>query len=327
MRSTKDRLNEENVMERTILLVDDEEEIGAALARVLRHNGYTILRAKSGHEGLELLAQHEVGVVVSDQRMPEMTGVEFLSRVKELYPKTVRLILSGYADLNSVTDAINHGAVYKFLTKPWDNEMLCAHILDAFRLYERQQMNGRLAVEIQKTNVTMANLSLDLAKLVEQRDRQIEQLTYYDPLTNLPNRLLFLEKLNQGLVQAQNDNSLLALLFISLERSEQINDFFTNPEGDQFLKLVAGRLEKNTRQGDAVAYFGGDRFGFVLTNLKQATEASEIVQNILGTLTGSPILIEGLEIKISARSGTSIYPVDGIDSSELIKKAETALLN
>src|SRR4030067_2689223 len=124
-------------MQRTLLLVDDEEDISAALACLLRPDGYTILRARSGKEGLELLAQHhEVGVIVSDQRMPEMTGVEFLSRAKKLYPKTVRMVLSGYADLNSVTDAINRGAIYKFLTKPWDNETLCANILEAFIHHE-----------------------------------------------------------------------------------------------------------------------------------------------------------------------------------------------
>ena len=314
-------------MERTILLVDDEEDIGNALARVLRRDGYTILRATSGREGLELLAQHDVGVVVSDQCMPEMTGVEFLSRVKELYPKTVRMVLSGYADLNSVTEAINRGAIYKFLTKPWDNEMLCANVLEAFRLYEKQQMNGRLALEIQGANVTMANLSLDLAKLVEQRDRQIERLTYYDPLTNLPNRLLFLDKLSRGLAQAQNDNSLLALLFVNLDRSEQINDFFIHPEGDQLLKTVAERFEKNARQGDTVAYLGSNKFGFVLTNIKQASDVGEIMQNIIGSFTDSPISLEGREINIHPHIGSGIYPIDGIDSSDLIKKAEIALLH
>ncbi|MFH1495300.1 MAG: response regulator, partial [Pseudomonadota bacterium] len=104
-------------MERTILLVDDEANILSALTRLLRPQGYRILRAGSGREGLELLAQNEVGVIVSDQRMPEMTGVEFLHQVRELYPDTVRIVLSGYTELNSITDAINRGAIYKFLTK------------------------------------------------------------------------------------------------------------------------------------------------------------------------------------------------------------------
>ena len=123
-------------MERTLLLVDDEEDIGAALSRLLRPYGYKIFRAKSGQEGLALLTLHEVGVVISDQRMPVMSGVEFLTQVRELYPDTVRIVLSGYADLDSVTEAINRGAIYKFLPKPWDNETLCANIMEAFRHHE-----------------------------------------------------------------------------------------------------------------------------------------------------------------------------------------------
>ena len=78
----------------------------------------------AARQGLEILAQHEVGVVISDQRMPGMSGVEFLTQVKELYPQTIRIVLSGYADLDSVTAAINQGAIYKFFVKPWDNNIL-----------------------------------------------------------------------------------------------------------------------------------------------------------------------------------------------------------
>jgi len=119
---------------RTLLLVDDEENILAALSRVLRREGYTILTAQSGEEGLALLERQAVDVIVSDQRMPSMTGVEFLRQVRQIYPATIRLVLTGYTDLQSVTDAINHGAIYKFLTKPWDDDQLREQIREAFRM-------------------------------------------------------------------------------------------------------------------------------------------------------------------------------------------------
>lgn len=137
-------------VERTILLVDDEANILSALARLLRPQGYRILRAGSGKEGLELLAQNEVGVIVSDQRMPEMTGVEFLHQVRDLYPDTVRIVLSGYTELNSITDAINRGAIYKFLTKPWEDDLLRANIEEAFQRYEMKRENDRLNHELEK---------------------------------------------------------------------------------------------------------------------------------------------------------------------------------
>ncbi len=118
----------------SILLVDDEPNILSSLSRLLRREGYTILTAASPLEAFELLAKHPVQVVVSDQRMPEMSGTEFLSRVRQLYPNTVRLVLTGYTDLESVTGAINRGAIYKFLTKPWDDDQLREQIREAFRL-------------------------------------------------------------------------------------------------------------------------------------------------------------------------------------------------
>ncbi len=119
----------------TLLLLDDEENILRALARVLRRDGYHILTANRAQDAFALLAKHDVQVILSDQRMPEMNGTEFLSRVKDLYPDTIRIVLSGYTDLKSVTDAINQGAIYKFLTKPWNDEQLRATIAQAFQHY------------------------------------------------------------------------------------------------------------------------------------------------------------------------------------------------
>ncbi|MDP2432502.1 MAG: EAL domain-containing protein [Pseudomonadota bacterium] len=119
--------------ERTLLLVDDEPGILSALRRMLRYEGYRILIANNAAEGLELLALEAVQVVISDQRMPGLTGTEFLTRVKDMHPDCLRIILSGQADMASVIDAINDGAVYKFLTKPWDDEKLRERIREAFR--------------------------------------------------------------------------------------------------------------------------------------------------------------------------------------------------
>ena len=121
---------------RTVLLVDDEQNVLSALARTLFGHDYEILKAESGPAALEMLATHEVGVIICDQRMPDMSGVELFRRIRQMYPHTVRIILSGYADVGIVTDAINVGAVFKFLNKPWDKGELCDIIEDAFEMYE-----------------------------------------------------------------------------------------------------------------------------------------------------------------------------------------------
>lgn len=123
-------VNEET---QTLLLLDDEENVLRALARVLRRDAYRILMATRAQDAFELLAQNDVQVIISDQRMPEMNGTEFLSRVKKIYPNTIRIVLSGYTDLKSVTEAINEGAIYRFLTKPWDDDQLRQIVAQAFR--------------------------------------------------------------------------------------------------------------------------------------------------------------------------------------------------
>ncbi len=161
-------------MDRTLLLVDDEENILRSLMRLLRRDGYKILTADGGQAGLDVLARNEVGVIVSDERMPGMSGVEFLSRVKALYPETVRIVLSGYTDLKSVTDAINEGAIYKFLTKPWDDDLLRANLKAAFKHYELARENERLAAELMRLNEELRGANERLARSVETKSRHMQ---------------------------------------------------------------------------------------------------------------------------------------------------------
>ena len=158
---------------RTLLLVDDEQNIVSSLKRLLRADGYQILSANSGQEGLEVLAANEVDVIVSDQRMPGMLGADFLRAAKDLYPHTIRIMLSGYTELQSVTDAVNEGAIYKFLTKPWEDALLRGHIADAFRLKEIDDDNERLHLALRTANHELATANRKMEELLQQKQRQI----------------------------------------------------------------------------------------------------------------------------------------------------------
>lgn len=156
----------------TVLLVDDEESILSALRRLLRREPFHILTASGGQAGLDELARNRVDVIVSDQRMPGMSGIEFLRRAKELYPDTVRIVLSGYADLQSITDAINEGAIYKFLSKPWDDDQIKAEIAEAFRRKAEHdaERGSRHDAMVANAQLTQINVRLQDA-VVEQRRR------------------------------------------------------------------------------------------------------------------------------------------------------------
>jgi diguanylate cyclase (GGDEF)-like protein/PAS domain S-box-containing protein len=161
--------------QRTLLLVDDEPNILASLKRLLRRDGHVILTANSGPEGLDVLSRHKVDVIISDQRMPGMTGVEFLRAAKVNYPDTVRIVLSGYTELQSVTDAINEGAVYRFLTKPWEDEQLREHIQKAFEHKGLLEENRQLDIKIRTTNQELVAANRQLGDVLQKTRHQIER--------------------------------------------------------------------------------------------------------------------------------------------------------
>lgn len=159
---------------RTLLLVDDEENILSAMRRLFRRDGYQVLAANSGAQGLALLAENQVDVILSDQRMPGMTGVEFLRQAKNLYPDTVRIVLSGYTELQSISDAINEGAIYKFFTKPWDDDQLREQVREAFIHKELAQENLRLNDRLQEANLAMKEANQHLQRVLDERTQRLE---------------------------------------------------------------------------------------------------------------------------------------------------------
>lgn len=161
---------------RKLLLVDDEENILSALYRTLRKEGYTIERANSAEEALDMLSDFKPDVIVSDQRMPNMTGVEMFRRIKTLHPDAIRIILSGYTELDSVTSAINDGAVWKFLTKPWDEELLKNTIKDAFVTKEMRDENARLQAEVEMANQELQKLNIQLTSALSENQHSNEIL-------------------------------------------------------------------------------------------------------------------------------------------------------
>ena len=128
----------------TLLFVDDEENVLSALKRIFMEENYTILTATSAAVALEILGEQPVQLVITDHRMPGMTGADLLKRIKETWPETIRIMLTGYADVNSIMGAVKDGAVYKFITKPWNDEDLRLTVSLALQQYVLIQENRKL---------------------------------------------------------------------------------------------------------------------------------------------------------------------------------------
>jgi two-component system NtrC family sensor kinase len=159
-----------------VLCVDDERNVLKALRRLfLDDEDYDVIIAESGEEGLEILAeQPDVRLVMSDYRMPQMNGVEFLRKVYEQWPDTLRIVLSGYADTAAVVEAINQGQIYKFIPKPWNDEELLTNIKTALEHQALQWENRQLSRDLQQKNDELQAINNHLEEQVMRRTEALE---------------------------------------------------------------------------------------------------------------------------------------------------------
>ena len=163
-----------NNHQHTVLCVDDEKNVLQSLKRLLRREEYCLLTATSGAEGLKILEENDVHLVISDQRMPLMSGTEFLAKVKERYPSAIRIILTGYTDVETITESINKGHVYKFFLKPWNDQSLKLEIKQALEYYDLTQVNKMLHEKIVEQNEELKQINERLEELVQERTRTLE---------------------------------------------------------------------------------------------------------------------------------------------------------
>ncbi|AXV84270.1 HD domain-containing phosphohydrolase [Ralstonia solanacearum] len=162
-----------------VLLVDDEPSVLSALRRLLRPTGYRVLTAESGAAGLELLAAHPVDLIVSDMRMPNMNGAEFLSRARAQSPDTMRILLTGYAEIDAAVCAINEGGVYRYLNKPWDDQDLLLTVRHAIEQRTLAREAARLTELTRQQNHRLQALNAGLESQVEARTEEIRQTVLF----------------------------------------------------------------------------------------------------------------------------------------------------
>lgn len=157
-----------------ILCVDDEKNVLNAIKRLFLDDDYEILTALSAEEGLKIIRSvTPIQIVLSDFRMPGMNGVEFLKEVCKQCPDTVRIVISGYADIAAVISAINEGRIYKFIPKPWNEDDLRVTLSNAIERYHLHQKNKQLTDELQRKNVELQRFNEDLEKLVQERTSEL----------------------------------------------------------------------------------------------------------------------------------------------------------
>ncbi len=181
----------------TILCVDDEPSILESLKRFLSGFGWEVLCANSGAEGFTLLEETEqngnsINIVISDMRMPEMNGAEFLTCVRQRYPDIIRILLTGFSDIDALTDAINNASIFNYVAKPWDDNLLHELILSALKTQRNDSERKRLQKLTQEQNQQLQSMNSELEERVAKRTKDL---------------ILTLEKLKLSHSQLQNSYS------------------------------------------------------------------------------------------------------------------------
>ena len=169
----------------TVLIVDDEEKIGKALGRLMKGIGAKYVYLESGQEALDRIktCSKPFSLILSDQRMPGMEGSVFLEKAKEIAPDTIRFLITGYADVDAVTDAVNKGSIHRYIAKPWDNKILAETVRAGLEQHELILENHRLFALAKDQNTKLYTLNTELKKsaavhqkAIVQKDKQVAQL-------------------------------------------------------------------------------------------------------------------------------------------------------
>lgn len=274
----------------TIMIVDDEESHLSSMESLLSED-YHIITAKDGQEALDMITSMEnpesISLIISDQRMPRLTGIELFEKLLNILHKTIRILLTGYLDIPVIIDAVNKSQIYQFMQKPFEPEDLKLRIKSAIEAFEngRKLDEYRLTLEERNKELERKNKELVEAK------RKLEESILIDPLTGLRNRF-YIQKFihseiskiqryhesdltdRQNPVHSQND---LVCLILDPDDFKSINDTFGYEVGNMVFKELAEILEKECRQSDILVRWSGDEFLIAIccTDRKQASQQAE----------------------------------------------------
>jgi diguanylate cyclase (GGDEF)-like protein len=265
-----------------ILVVDDEAANRQAI-RALLDGQYQILEAADGLAALRLIEQlpdkSQLACIISDQRMPNVTGVELFERVLPLLPRTIRIIVTGFIDVNAIVNAVNRAHIYQFFIKPFDPHDF---ILTIQRAVETFELNKKLDAYHAQLEARVAERTYDL----EQAYRDLELASFTDPLTGLRNRRFLLHKIAADVrLNDENNSNKLIFMLLDIDHFKSVNDTYGHLAGDRLLVQISDRLHQFAQPGDHLIRWGGEEFLLILSQARHndASAAAERIRKLIGT--------------------------------------------
>ncbi len=328
---TRARIEASGTRRCTVLVVDDEPYILPTL-KALLSGEFDVLTAAGGEEAQRLMQARPVDVLLTDQKMPRCTGVQLLEWARQHSPRTIRLLMTGYSELEDAVEAINRGHVYYYLLKPWRTEDLLQVLRNAADKFHLERKQERYLEELWQLNRDLEQRVADRTReleeanlLLEQKARELERLALTDPLTGLLNRRAMDELARFELKRHARYPSPLALGYVDVDHFKRINSDYLLTGGDEVLKGLARVLSASVREVDSVGRVGGEEF-LVIARETGAEGACILAERIRATVEASHVDYLGQRIRITVSVGFAVAEV-GVPAEfeEMARLAAAAL--
>ena len=278
-----------------ILLIEDNPGDTRLIQEWLAEDSSFCFKLKTADtlsDGLEKLKNRNIDLVLLDLDLPDCLGLNTFRRIFTSYPETPIVVLTGDGDESTAIKAISEGA----------QDYLIKGALSGWILYR----------------------SLIFALERRKYESHLVQDAYQDALTNLPNRALYLDRLNKAIHRAKRSGKKLAVFFMDLDGLKTVNDSYGHHVGDMLLQSVASRLKKCTRSSDTISRYGGDEFTMFFEGLSDNTSIDRRAKKILNAINQSHNL-DGIEVQITASIGICLYPNSGEEPQTLLKEADALM--
>ncbi len=295
----------------TVLVVDDEPYILPTLKALLAEE-FDVVVAPGAEQAQQVMQERPVDILLTDQKMPRRTGIQLLEWARQHSPETIRLLMTGYSELEDAVEAINRGHVYYYLLKPWRTEDLLQVLRNAADKFQLERKREQLLRELQSLNrelerrVGERTRELEEANLLlEQKARELERLALTDPLTGLFNRRAMDELIQFELKRHARYPGPLALGYVDVDHFKRVNTEYLLTGGDQVLRSLARVLAASVREVDSVGRVGGEEF-LVIARDTDTGGISILAERIRSTVEGSVVEYNGQEIRITVSIGFAV---------------------
>ena len=329
----------------SLLVVDDEPYILSTLAALLSSE-FEILTADSGEAARQHFQKRDIDLILTDQKMPRMSGVQLLEWVRANHPKTVRLLMTGFAELEEAVEAINRGQIFRYIFKPWRTEELLETLHSAARTFVLERSHEQLLLELQQVNDQLRNLNQELEQRVaertaqldqrsrdledvnhelEQKNKMLEKLALTDPLTGLSNRRAMDRLAERELRRRDRYPSPLAIAMIDVDHFKSINERFLLPGGDQVLIDLGKVLGTSLRTVDLLGRIGGEEF-LVIAPETDMEGAAVLGERIRTTVESAPFNYKGEIIPVQVSIGFAVVEQGIVADYEQMKHLAASAL-